>query len=99
MDDLYTDPNIAVDAIYQPETGGAAQSVKVLLRRPDQLGTFGETRLVAGAVLIEVRQSEIPEPQEGDAFVINGMSYVVQGQPMADATRLLWSIEARQETP
>ncbi len=43
MDDLYTDPNIAVDAIYQPETGGAAQSVKVLLRRPDQLGTFGET--------------------------------------------------------
>lgn len=99
MNDLYADPNIAADAVYQPDAGGPSQNVKIILRRPDQLGSFGETRLVAGAVLIEVRQFEIPEPQEGDAFVINGISYVVQCEPISDATQLLWSIEARQETP
>jgi hypothetical protein len=41
-----------------------------------------------------VRTSEI-EPGEGDTLEIDGVTYVIQGEPLRDSERLIWTIEAR----
>jgi hypothetical protein len=43
----------------------------------------------------DVRTSEITEPAEGDTLDV-GVAYVIQGTPVRDAERLIWTIEARR---
>ena len=45
--------------------------------------------------MLEVRRSEVPSPAEGDSFEVDGERLLVQGEPLADAERLLWTIELR----
>jgi hypothetical protein len=42
-----------------------------------------------------VPTSEITEPAEGDTLDV-GVAYVIQGTPVRDAERLIWTIEARR---
>jgi len=95
IDTLLADPNLGHDAIYR--IGGVDPSivVRVILRRPDAIGTFGETRIFSETVVIDVRVSEVTAPAEGDTFTIGGETFVVQGEPVRDAERLIWTIEAR----
>ena len=51
---LFADPNMARDATYTPK-GGSAVSVRVVLRRPDRVFEFGETRLHAATTLLDIR--------------------------------------------
>jgi len=95
MDDLFTDPNIAADAVYTPAAGGVGVSVRVILRRPDQISTFDEARIVSSTMVIQARISEVINPVEGDQFLINGSTCVVQGEPVADTLRMIWTIELR----
>ncbi|MBX3516033.1 MAG: hypothetical protein KF815_03730 [Rhodospirillales bacterium] len=97
IDALFADPNLGVDTVYR--VGGVHPEVPVraIVRQPDRIGEFGETRIVAETVMIDVRVSEIAAPAEGDTIEVNGMVYVVQGEPIRDAERLVWSIEARRQ--
>ena len=71
--------------------------VRVILRRPDRISEFGETRIVAGTVVIDVRVSDVAAPAEGDTIEADGTVYVIQGEPIRDAERLVWTIEARPQ--
>ena len=51
---LFADPNMARDAVFTP-AGGSAVPVRVVVRRPDQTLTFGETRLHTTTALLDVR--------------------------------------------
>ena len=95
IDALFSDPNLATDAVYRAGGADPAVPVRVILRQPDRVGEFGETRIVAGTVLIDVRVSEAAAPAEGDTIAIDGTVHVVQGAPIRDAERLVWTIEAR----
>ncbi|MFO1152756.1 MAG: hypothetical protein U1E42_03680 [Rhodospirillales bacterium] len=94
---LFNDPNLGTNAVYR--AGGAEPGVPVraIVRRPDRIGSFGETRIVAETLVIDVRVSEVAAPAEGDTFQIGGETFVVQGEPISDAERLIWSIEARPQ--
>jgi len=52
--------------------------------------------LVATTSVIEVRTAEAPALAEGDGFEIGGESFVVQGEPVRDSERLVWTAELRK---
>jgi hypothetical protein len=96
IDDLFADPNLARDAVWRAGGTGAPVTVRIVLRQPDRIGGFGETRLLAATTVIEVRTVEAPELAEGDVFEIDGEAFVVQGEPVRDSERLVWTVELRQ---
>jgi hypothetical protein len=98
IDVLFADPNLGVDAIYRAGGGEApGTTVKAIVRQPDRIGTFGETRIATETTMFDIRTSEVAAPAEGDTIEMNGTIYVIQGEPIRDAERLIWTIEARPQ--
>lgn len=95
IDGLFVDPHVARNALYRPGDTGPGVLVRVVIGRPDLVGSFGETRIVSGTATLEVRRSEVAAPAEGDSFEIEGERLLVQGEPLADAGGLVWTVEAR----
>jgi hypothetical protein len=95
VDVLFADPNLAVDAVYRAGGADPGMPARVIVRQPDRTGTFGETRVVTETLLIDVRVSEVAAPTEGDTFDVGGVLYVIQGAPIRDSERLVWTVEAR----
>ena len=85
----------AIDALYTP-AGGEPISVRVIARRPDRIVGFGETRIHAETATFEVRASEVANPQPDDQLVVDGQTFVIQGEPeRRDPDRLVWSLDVR----
>ncbi len=84
-----------VDAIYTPDGGGAV-TVRVIVKRPDEIVGFGDTRIHAETALFEVRSSDIATPQPSDRLKVEGTDYVIQGEPeRRDPDRLVWTLDVR----
>ena len=84
-----------VDAIYTPDGGGAI-NVRVIVKRPDEIVGFGDTRIHAETALFEVRASDIATPRPSDRLTVDGTDYVVQGEPeRRDPDRLIWILDVR----
>ncbi len=97
IDALFADPNLAIDTVYRVGGADAEVPVRAIVRQPDRIGEFGETRVVAETVMIDIRVSEVAAPAEGDTIQVNGTVYVIQGEPIRDAERLVWTIEVRPQ--
>ena len=97
IDALFADPNLGVDAIYRPGGANPGTAFKAIVRQPDRIGTFGETRIATETTMFDIRTSEVAAPAEGDTIEMNGAVYVIQGEPARDAERLIWTIEARPQ--
>lgn len=95
MDVLFADPNLARDAVWRATGAGTPVAVRIMLRQPDRIGSFGETRLLADTTMIDVRTAEAPMLASGDVFEIGGETFVVQGEPLRDGERLVWTVELR----
>lgn len=97
--DLVVERNFFVmgeDATYTPAGGGAPVSIKVMPRRPDELLEFGDSMIVTGTNIFDVRVADIAAPAEGDTITYNGTAYIVQGEPQSrDSDRLIWSLNTR----
>lgn len=92
MDAIFADPNMATAAVYMPQGSVPHLSVRVMLRRPDDARDYNEARILVDTISIDVRSSEVATPQSGDVYVINGQSYVQQGEAVEDALQLVWTI-------
>jgi hypothetical protein len=97
IDVLFADPNLGVDVIYRTGGAGPGTIIRAIIRQPDWIGTFGETRIATATLMIDVRVSDVAAPAEGDTIEMNGTIYVIQGEPIRDAERLIWTIEARAQ--
>jgi hypothetical protein len=85
-----------VDAAYTP-AGGEPVPVRVIARRPDTVAGFGDTRIHAETATFEVRASEVASRRPGDQLIIDGQTFVVQGEPeRRDPDRLVWTLDARR---
>ena len=93
VDDLFADPNLARDAIWRPSVGNPI-SIRVMLRRPDEVASFGESRFATDTTVLDIRVTQVAEPRPGDQVEIDGELFVVQGEPRRDSVRLVWRIEA-----
>jgi hypothetical protein len=98
IDVLFADPNLGADVIYRGDGGEASgTTVKAIIRQPDRIDTYGETRIATETTVFDIRTSDIAAPAQGDTIEINGTIYVIQGEPIRDAERLVWTIEARPQ--
>lgn len=94
IDSLFADLHIGRDAVYTP-AGGTPVLVRVVARRADAVAEFGNARLWAETARFDLRASEVAEPRPGDRLDLDGEAYLVQGEPVRDAARLVWRLEAR----
>jgi hypothetical protein len=94
VDRLFADPNLGRDATWQPAEGEPV-SVRVVARRADAETEFGGARLWSETTRLDVRVAEVTNPRPGDRLVLDGEAFVVQGEPMRDRERLVWTLDAR----
>ena len=94
IDDLFADPNLAADAVYLPDAGEPI-AIRIIARRPDRVLEFGGARLHAETAVFEVRVSEVPNPRPGDRLDVGGEAFVIQGEPVRDSERLVWTLDTR----
>ena len=93
-DALFADPIIARDATWRAGGAGAGMAVRVITKRPDQVGSFGDSRVLLPTMLIDVRRSEVSEPASGDTVEIEGNLFEIVATPIADSLGLVWTCEA-----
>ena len=91
---LFADPNIGVEAIYTSD-GGAPVLVRAVVRRPDEVTNFGDARLWSETTRVDLRVAEVQNPRPGDRIVIGADSFTIQGEPVQDPERLIWSLDLR----
>ena len=94
VDTLFADPNIGRDAVYIAD-GGAPVLGRAVARRADAVTEFGDARLWSETTRIDLRVSEVANPRPGDRIEIDGEAFLVQGEPLRDRERLVWTVELR----
>ena len=94
IDNLFADPNIARDAVYIAD-GGAPVLVRVVMRRADEITGFGEAKLWSETTRVDLRVAEVPNPRPGDRIEIDGEGFLIQGEPVRDRERLVWTVDLR----
>ncbi len=94
IDNLFADPAIARDASYAADDGTPVV-VRVVMRRADEITGFGDARLWSETTRIDLRVAEAPSPRPGDQVEIDGESFLIQGEPVRDRERLVWTLDLR----
>ena len=91
---LFADPKIGTEVVYTPD-GGTPVLVRVVARRADSITGFGEAKLWSETQRFDLRVGEVATPRPGDRLEINGEAFLIQGEPVRDAERLIWTIDVR----
>ena len=94
IDNLFADPNIARDATYVAD-GGTPVLIRVVTRRADEVTSFGDARLWSETTRIDLRVAEVPNPRPGDRIELEGEAFLIQGEPVRDRERLIWTVDLR----
>jgi hypothetical protein len=94
MDTLFGDPNIARDAVYISDVG-APVLIRVVTRRADDISNFGDARIWSETTRIDLRVAEVSNPRPGDRIEFDGEAFLIQGEPVRDRERLVWTIDLR----
>ena len=95
MDRIYSNPSMAVAALWMSATTSEERTIRVIRRAPDRITEFGAGRLVSDTMMVDVRVYDLPDPRPGDLIVIGADSFTIQGEPLRDRERLIWSLELR----
>jgi hypothetical protein len=93
---LFADPHLAREASWEPADGEPIP-VCVIARRADTITDFGDARLWSETTRFDVRVSEVAAPRPGDRLILDGDTFVVQGEPVRDRERLVWTLDTRPE--
>ena len=69
--------------------------IRIIRRAPDRVTDFGAGRFVSDTTVVDVRIADLPAPRPGDLIVIGADSHVIQGEPLRDRERLIWTLDLR----
>jgi hypothetical protein len=94
IDGIFRDPHIARDAVYIAQ-GSTQILIRVVTRRTDEITEFGAARLWSDSTRIDLRVAEVPNPRAGDRIEIDAEAFLIQGEPVRDRERLVWTIDLR----
>lgn len=89
---LFDDGNIGRDAVYIAD-GGAPVLVRLIARRADDVTEFGDARLWSETTRVDLQVAEVPNPHSGDRIEIDGEAFLIQGEPVRDRERLVWTVD------
>jgi len=93
MDRIFANPSMAVVALWISGTTSEEISIRVIRRAPDRITEFGAARLMSDTMVLDVRVSDLPDPRAGDLIVIGTDSFTIQGEPVRDSDRLIWTLD------
>lgn len=94
MEALFADAHLGRDVVYTAESGTPAL-VRAILRRPDDITSFGEARIWSETTRLDLRLAEVANPRAGDRIEIDGDAFLIQGEPVRDRERLVWTVDLR----
>ena len=94
VDFLFKDPNIGREAIYTSD-GGTPILVRLVSRQADAISEFGDARIWSETTRVDLRVAEVPAPRPGDRLEIDGDAFLIQGEPVRDRERLVWTVDLR----
>lgn len=69
--------------------------MRVVDRRSDAATDFGDARLWSETTRVDLRMAEVPAPRPGGRIEIDGDAFLIQGEPVRDRERLVWTIDLR----
>lgn len=95
LDRIYANPSLAVPAAWISASTSEERPIRVMRRVPDRITEFGAGRFVSDTTVVDVRVGDLPDPRPGDLIVIGADSFVVQGEPLRDRERLVWTLDLR----
>lgn len=90
---IFSNPIMARDATLFPGGTGTGTPVRVIARLPDDVTTFAGARVWSETLIVDMLVSTAPGLAEGDQLNLDGTVYVVQGAPVRDAERQIWTAE------
>ena len=95
MNMIFTDPNMAVDAIWFAGGAGPGIAVRVIRKSPDEVTSFGAGRILSETTMLDARIVDMPTPAPGDMIRIGPEDFILQGEPKLDRERLIWTLNTR----
>ena len=95
MDRIFANPSMAVVALWISGTTSEERTIRVIRRAPDRITEFGAARLMSDTMVLDVRVSDLADPRPGDLIVIGTDSFTIQGEPLRDSDRLIWTLDLR----
>jgi len=93
MDRIFSHVDMAVAAVWISGTTSEEHPIRVIRRAPDRVTDFGSARIVSDTTTVDVRVSELADPRPGDLIILGVESFVIQGEPVRDSERLIWTVE------
>ena len=95
MDRIFTHAPMAAPALWISATTSEERPIRIIRRAPDRVIDFGAGRFVSDTTVVDVRVADLPTPRPGDVIVIGADSHVIQGEPLRDRERLIWTLDLR----
>ena len=92
---IFANPSVAVAAVWISAATSEERPIRVIRRAPDRITEFGAGRFVSDTMMVDVRASDLPDPRPGDLLVIGVDSFILQGEPIRDRERLIWTLDLR----
>ncbi len=93
VDALFANGDLAADVIWTPEATGVPVTVRAIRKAPDDTMSFGSSSVHVTTTIFDVRQSEMASPRPGDRLTFAGSDYKIQGEPVSDRERLVWTLD------
>jgi len=69
--------------------------VRAVARRADAVTDFGDARLWSETMRMDLRVAEVANPRPGDRIEIDGDTFLIQGEPVRDRERLVWTVDLK----
>jgi len=95
MNAIFTDPNMAVDALWFAGGVGPGVPVRVIRKSPDEITPFGAGRILSETTRLDARVADMAWPAPDDLINIGIESFIIQGEPKLDRERLVWTLDMR----
>ena len=95
MDRIYANASMAEAAVWISATTSEERPIRIIRRAPDRVTDFGAGRFVSDTTVVDVRVADLPAPRPGDVIVIGADSHVIQGEPLRDRERQIWTLDLR----
>lgn len=96
VDRIFTHAAMAVPALWISATSSEERPIRIIRRAPDRVTEFGAGLFVSDTTLVDVRVADLPAPRPDDVIVMGADSHVIQGEPLRDRERLIWTLDLRQ---
>ncbi|HRM74820.1 MAG TPA: hypothetical protein PLI13_08985 [Paracoccus sp. (in: a-proteobacteria)] len=93
MDRIFAHPDMSVSAVWIAAGTSEERPIRLIQRAPDRITEFGSARILSETLTADIRISDLPDPRPGDLIVIGTESFAIQGEPIRDRERLIWTVE------